>query len=363
MKIIEVINSLSSVGGAQTFFCDLCLDISNRKDVELKIVILYDGINSKFQDFYNALEDKIVFCHKKRSFDLHASKLLKQIIISFQPDIINFHLNFYLSYYLSFGIKNRKWKLVKTYHSIPGNDESKRSLFLEKKFYKKKLLHFIGISNEITNKSKLIYPKAIVQTIENGIKLRQQNSSVPNKEYDFIIVASLEPVKNHILLFSSFKSLLPEFKNLKLLCLGSGSLMNEYISYLKDNEMTNNVYLLGKVDDVYPYLQKTDIFVLSSIREGNPISILEAMNAGLPIIAPSVGGIPDIITHDKNGLLFSPESEEELTKSMKRLLLDKKLKTQMAKQNIEDSQKYSITKTGDEYISFFQKLLDGTKFD
>ena len=76
------------------------------------------------------------------------------------------------------------------------------------------------------------------------------------------------------------------------------------------------------------------------------------MSCGLPIIAPSIGGIPDVVKNNINGLLFSEGSEEELLNAMINLSKHNELDT-FSKQNFLDSKKYSIEKTADEYLKIF----------
>ena len=84
-------------------------------------------------------------------------------------------------------------------------------------------------------------------------------------------------------------------------------------------------------------LSKSDIFVLTSIYEGLPISIIEAMACGLPIISTNVGGIKDII--DKNGILIN--DLRELINSMKKLILDESLRISMGNKSLDEAKKYN----------------------
>ena len=98
----------------------------------------------------------------------------------------------------------------------------------------------------------------------------------------------------------------------------------------------DRVRFRGCVDDVNSELASFDIFVQPSRSEGLPLSVLEAMAMGLPIIATSVGGIPEAIRSGENGLLIPSESPQELALALVRVASDAVLGRQMAARALED---------------------------
>lgn len=358
MRIVEVINTLKNRGGAQVFFYNLCKEIMFKKEHELFVVVLYDEIHESFCDLINSNDCCFYTCKKKRNFDFRASFVLKKIIKDIKPDVINFHLSFLPTYFMAFGTKKRSWKLVKTYHSIPGNDLSKINYFFEKRYVKNDNLFFIGISDGIVKASNELYKGTQCCLAYNGIpNLSNGTGYVSNKkDFDFICVASFENVKNHKLLFDSFCECLNQFPHLKLLCVGGGSLLDYYKDYVKNKKMLNNVFFSGSVDNVSNFYQNSKCFVLSSLREGNPISILEAMSFGLPIIAPNVGGIPDIVKDKDNGFLYERNNKKELTQIMKEFCLNYSTFKKMGENNINYSSRFSIENTYNQYIDFFNNI-------
>lgn len=92
------------------------------------------------------------------------------------------------------------------------------------------------------------------------------------------------------------------------------------------------VSFLGKVEDVSPYLQAADIFVLPSATEGLSNALLEAMSTGLSVVATSVGGAPDLITHKKNGWLIPIEDIDKLQEAILYLMGNERVRNRMGKQ-------------------------------
>lgn len=355
MRIVEVINSLSYRGGAQVFFFQLCIEMAKASKEPIHIIVLYNRIDDTFSKIKNA--ENIVFhtVNKKKSFDLSAARKLKELLNEIQPDVVNFHLPFLSTYFLAFSFSKAKWKLIKTYHSIPNKDTNKFEIFLEKRYAKKNLLSFVGISKTISQIASQIHPTATIKTIYNGISLNNKEQKEHEIKYDFVIVASFSKVKNHSLLFDSFERYMLSKPDSKLLCVGGGELFEHYVELTKAKKMDKNVVFVGNQDNVFPFLQESRTFVLSSIREGNPISILEAMSVGLPIIAPNIGGIPDVIEDEVNGFLYECNNQDQLFDSMIKIN-DPSLYQKIKINNINKISSFSITKTALDYFEFFDNM-------
>ena len=86
----------------------------------------------------------------------------------------------------------------------------------------------------------------------------------------------------------------------------------------------DRVRLVGERRDVPELLAGADVFVLSSASEGMPVSVLEAMAAGLPVVASRVGGVPELVVDGETGLLVEPGDPDELAAALGRLLADRR---------------------------------------
>lgn len=357
MRIVEVINSLSYRGGAQVFFCQLCAEMAKSHKEPIHIIVLYDRVDDSFNKIKNT--ENIIFhtVNKKRSFDLSAARKLKKLLKEIRPDIINFHLPFLSTYFLAFGLKKTNWKLIKTYHSVPNKDTNKFEIFLEKKYAKKGLLSFVGISKTISKIASQIHQNANIKTIYNGISLNNPEQKEYETKYDFVIVASFSKVKNHSLLFDAFEHYLLYKPDSKLLCVGEGELFEHYVELTKAKKMDEKVIFVGNQKNVFPFLHKSRTFVLTSLREGNPISILEAISVGLPVIAPNIGGIPDVIEDGINGYLYECNNHNQLLDAMIRIN-DSSTYQKIKSNNIKKASMFSIVHTASEYLDFFDVLCN-----
>ena len=173
------------------------------------------------------------------------------------------------------------------------------------------LLSTVGISDK----------KALL--IQNGINTERFNRPKnASKQLRFAIVARITPVKDHQNLLQAFTLLNEELgsENMpQLAIVGDGEQRAQLEQYCQEHALST-VDFLGARDDIEQILSQTDVFVLSSIAEGIPMTILEAMSAKTPIVATRVGGIPEVVEDSKEGFLVEPRNAAALAKGLLRYI-------------------------------------------
>ena len=125
---------------------------------------------------------------------------------------------------------------------------------------------------------------------------------------------------------------------------------------VKNDNLTDCILFKGAVGEVTSHFHEYDVFILPSLFEGMPITIIEAMAAGMPIIASNVGGIPDIITNRKNGILIKPEAAD-LVKALNELADDEELRKRLGEAALESSKLYTSDQMAREYVNYYQTLV------
>lgn len=129
-------------------------------------------------------------------------------------------------------------------------------------------------------------------------------------------------------------------------------------SSIEKQNLSNRVFLAGGHLVADRFLKAFDIFVLPSAKEGFPYVILEAMAAGLPIVATSVGALPEMIKNGKSGLLVPPKNPEKLRSAILKIIKDKNLRVSLGKNaEIEFKQKFSKEKMISEVQNLYNQLL------
>lgn len=134
------------------------------------------------------------------------------------------------------------------------------------------------------------------------------------------IVAELHPIKQHQILFKILKSIVADFPNVRLICVGDGELRAVLTSYIKEHSLTHHIFLVGAIHEAASLLKAADMFVLPSLSESYGYVLHEAGLARVPIIASNVGGITDIIADETEGTLIDPNDHSQLEQALRNYL-------------------------------------------
>lgn len=161
----------------------------------------------------------------------------------------------------------------------------------------------------IGNKIKTIYHGIDVNEYEcynkeEKIGLRQ-NLGVKNDDIVVGYIGRITYAKGLEMLIEVINELKYKFSNLKFIFVGDGEITNYLLKKIEENDLSSICKLTGHVNDVYNYYNIIDIFVLPSLSEGIPLTVLEAMFLGKIVICSNVGGIPEIIDNEKEGFILS----------------------------------------------------------
>lgn len=181
--------------------------------------------------------------------------------------------------------------------------------------------------------------------------------STPNDDEKILgYVGRLEYIKGCDILIKSFSIVKKKFTDSKLILIGDGSEKSELFLLSRKLGIQDSVIMNGVVayEQVPFLLSKFSLFVLPSRSEGMPNALLQAMAMSLPVIASSVGGIPELIDDKINGLLVKPEDPYELAKAMIFFMENKKLAKEMAMNARIKAENYRIIKI----VSIYENLLN-----
>jgi glycosyltransferase involved in cell wall biosynthesis len=154
-------------------------------------------------------------------------------------------------------------------------------------------------------------------------------------------VGRLEPVKGHRYLLEAFATLAPRFPELVLALVGEGELAPALRKLAERAGLSERVLFLGWREDIPALLQALDLFVFPSLNEGMGRALVEAMAAGLPIVAARAGGIPEVLDDGEAGLLVEAASAHALAQGIRELLLDPALRSWLGWAAWERAQRYS----------------------
>ena len=136
------------------------------------------------------------------------------------------------------------------------------------------------------------------------------------------IVGRLTAIKNHALFLRSAARVLEKVANVRFLIVGDGELATKLKELTNDLQIQDKVIFLGWRDDMPVIYADLDLVALTSLNEGTPVSLIEAMASAKAVVATAVGGVPDIVLDGQAGILVPSEDEEKLSEVMIDLLED-----------------------------------------
>ncbi|MCX6779471.1 MAG: glycosyltransferase family 4 protein [Candidatus Magasanikbacteria bacterium] len=167
------------------------------------------------------------------------------------------------------------------------------------------------------------------------------------KKDSFLIgtIANFYKTKGLNILIESFKKFIKTNPNSKLIIIGDGPERNSLAKQIQRNNLNQQVILTGTLPNAHQYLKALDIFVLSSIKEGFPYAILEAMAAQVPIITTSVGSIPEILKNEENALIIQPSNSSDLASSLDKLIKNPQLAQKLSEHAHQTVKRFNLADT------------------
>jgi glycosyltransferase involved in cell wall biosynthesis len=171
-----------------------------------------------------------------------------------------------------------------------------------------------------------------------------------------VCVAELHPIKRHTVLFEAVRTITATNPTVRLLCFGDGQLRQSLETWVTTHGMSENIFVLGSLHEAARFLKAFDGFVLASKSESYGYVLHEAGLAGVPVIATNVGGIPDIITHEKTGVLVSPHNASGLASALNTLFAAPGQATAMADALKEQLLARSVDTMTTETIALYRRV-------
>jgi len=348
----------SELGGAQSYVFDLAKNLKS----EYNVIICYgeQGEKGKLAKITKELGiDSYVIDHLGRSInykkDWFALLYMIKLIKAIKPDIL--HLNSSKISILGSiagkicGIKN----IIYTAHGWVFNEklsEKKKNLYVKLERFTAKFKHKIICVSDFDYKAAIeqkICDKKKLTVIHNGIeepKFKNKTeakkiiSDIINHDYNIdynhnnsILLGSIGNLyknKGFGFLVNATKVLLDNNVNVKTIIIGEGSERKELENWITQLRLKKHVFLLGRIDNAKELLKAFDVYICSSTKEGLSYTLIEAMMAELPIIATSVGGNKELISHDESGLIVPPENTNDIANSVISLLDSKEISGALA---------------------------------
>lgn len=368
MTILHVSTALSWRGGEQ------------------QLIYLYQELEKR----YGSSLQQFIFCVKKSTLAHYCEKY--QLQYGTCKKI--FSLNPYFAYVLSKYARHCKADIVHTHdshaHSMAviaadlfGVKQPivvarrvdfaiSNSFFSMYKYNHMQVKKIICVSKAIAQISAhSIKDKSKIMTIYSGIDIEKfttatsanylcQRYNIPENNVLIGNVAALAPHKDYITFIQTATHLVQklDYKKLMFFIIGEGSERSSIQLLIKTLNMEDHIKLTGFLNNIPEVLKELDIFFISSETEGLGTSVIDACASGLPIVATKAGGIPEIIEHQKNGLLATVKDIDTLVQHLQLLIDNEPLRQQLASNAQLNANRFNKARMAMETYSVYQMLTD-----
>jgi glycosyltransferase involved in cell wall biosynthesis len=182
---------------------------------------------------------------------------------------------------------------------------------------------------------------------------------VPGDALVLMAVGSLKPLKGFDAMIRAATPVLRSRQDARLVLVGDGPQRDQLHTLAHGQGIADQVVFTGLRDDVHAVLRAADVLVLSSRTEVLPTVVLEAMATGLPVVATRVGGVPEIVEHERNAIIVPPDDEASLQAALERVAASPELRRTLgARGRAIVETRFRLERMCAEREALFAKLLD-----
>lgn len=357
MKMIQVVPSLR-LGGAEI----MCENLTTRlveHGQDVTVACLYDTdspITRRLQDRGIRLR----FFGKKRGVDLSMIGKLQRLFEEERPEVVHTHTHT-VQYAVPAARRAGVPALIHTVHNIAVEEQIRPIRMACAYFYRRGWVTPVALSAEIRRTVEREYglPSERIPVIYNGIDLGR---CIPKESYSqegpftVVNVARFDPQKNHEGLLRAFAALRERRPDSELLLIGDGALRGGMEELAAALGISGAVRFPGEQSEVYGFLNRADVFALPSHFEGMPMSLIEAMGTGLPIVAAGVGGVPDMLSDGAEAWL-TDDSPESAAAALIAAAEDEGERERRGRAARKRSEQFSSQAMAEAYIELYQSRI------
>ncbi len=372
--LFQVITSLMP-GGAERVVLNLLL-YHDRTRYQPVCICLGNPAGTHYEQLVQKHQIPLYFLGKGDKADYGVYKKLDALFRQYRPQVVHTHL-LGLNYAYPLMIKYRTSVRVYTVHSLAEKDVGVRVGRITRTLafrYRLGGVVPVAIAEEVRKTIEQTYGYKNAPLIPNGIPVDEYAPN-PERRAHWRAQQGIEPnallithvgrfvaLKNHALLVNAFRHLQANVP-LYLVLVGGGELEGTVRQQVHALGLTERVKMLGVRADVPEILNASDIFVLCSRVEGNPMSVQEAMASGLPVVGTRVGGIPELVEEGVSGLIVPSDDEPALAQALQTLIDQPDLRRQMGESALQRARThFDIRNTVRAYEDLYEQIRTG-QFD
>lgn len=355
MKIMQIMPNFG-LAGAEIMCENLMIELHKRQE-DVFVVSLYD-YKSPITERLEKAGIRIIYLGKKRGLDITMIPKLVKVMKKERPDVIHTHryvMQYAIPAAILAGVKNR----VHTLHNIATKETTPKAQKLNNLFYHYACVLPVALSEDVrvTVTQRYKIPPDKIPVVYNGIDLER---CIPKISYttengmQLLHIGRFSEAKNHAMMIRAFASVVEVHPDAHLTLVGTGELEEDMKKLTSELGLNDQITFYGTTGDVYPLLHNADVFLLPSVFEGMPMTLIEAMGTGLPIVSTRVGGICDMLTTEQDAILVEPD-QEKIAHAILRLW-DEELRSRLGKAARARALKtFSSSVMADKYLRLYKR--------
>jgi glycosyltransferase involved in cell wall biosynthesis len=364
-RVLHVLANLGA-GGAERMAVHIVLGL-DRQRFEPAVVAYSGRYGSDLEQQLDQAGLKTWFLGKGPGFDGRTYYRLHRVFKEFRPDIVHTHVHV-MRYAFPSLVYFKPRLMVHTVNNIAEREIEPRARWLQRLAYRRGVVP-VAVAREVAASLKRLYgigncrvvwncvPTDLYASPQTPREVWRAKQGFSEGDVLFVCVARFAAQKNHALLISAFAKGPASDPKAHLVLAGEGVLRAQLQVRVNRLGLTSRVRFLGLRRDIPDVLGAADIFALSSNYEGNPLSVIEAMAAGLPIVSTAVGGVPELLQNGKEGLIVQPGHAEQLSEAMLTLLKDPDLRRAMgAAAAVRAKEKFDVSAMVRAYEELYDEI-------
>lgn len=367
MRIAVVIDSLR-IGGAQRLVSTFASNAS-AYGITPVVIQLSEDSASVITETIRSAGVEIVAMGASSLFNLKRLKQLRDFLEQEKIDLVQTHL-YYSNILGTLAACRAGIPVIATLHSTATQKGWKKPFLqmMEDHCLTKYATRILAVGNGVAEAHQGHYGTRTMDVIPNGIpqpepvqshereRLRHEITGHGSKSI-IVTVGRFARAKGYEDMIEAFSLLNKRNLNPVLLMVGTGGMVDTIKERIDDFQLTQSIVLAGERDDVPQLLASSDVYASSSHREGLPLAVLEAMMAGLPVVATSVGDIPNVVT-DETGVVVPPHQPEKLADALEDLLRNPKKRQAMGRAAQQRAlNEYSVDAWMKKHIALYRDVL------
>lgn len=370
--ILHIIDSLGN-GGAERVLVTTVKALK-KNGIESEVVILFkDDFLAAELESSNIIVHRLYLKHRWHGFG--AVNKLRKIITIKRFELVHAHL-FFAYFYMSITKKlfAPKLKTVVTLHNMAYEADPADSYLkkIRKRWDKAALYNYnlvLAVSNAVKchfenelqiKRINLLYNSFPVQELQLNMSDKNDMPELFKKyQYNIVVPGRLVKEKGHEYFFSALKGLKNKlyYNSVGFYIIGDGVLRESIRQQVAALE-SSNIFILGnlKQQELFKYLYNSSIVVVPSVSEGFGMIVGEAMAMGKPILSTNVGGIPDLIDNNVNGIMVAPKNADALCVQIDKLLMAPDLRERLGRAAAKKALLFDDERISRELIEKYQQL-------